>query len=287
MMETRMNVGSLHRLVLFLVIALSIVGCQSIIGPESAGETESSEAGKRPGQIRGVEGIEEIKIRYSRVRLLREVDGVKEWVNVDLSGMTKQERTFDLLSVLDGFEAFLGDATMEPGVYLKMRVRVKRAWITVNGVESRLKVKRNVIRLRETFEVGPSGLPHLPLDFNASDQVREKARGRYRYVTRFDFHTAVAPPVLQVGTITGAVVPSVYALVTLYESGSSVPVASVYADSDTEGFRFEHFPVGVYDLEASAPGYYSGWLRGLVLTAGELSEGHELLMDEMGGGEKR
>ena len=272
---------------LFLAMAVTIFGCQSLTGPESADDETLVVQEKASGWTTGVEGIEAISIVYSRVCLLREVNGARKWVNVDVSGLSREERTFDLLTVLDGFEAILGDVTVEPGVYLKMHVRVKRASITVNGKVSPLKITGNRILLKEEFEVGPSGLPALPLDFNAAEAVTVKSKGRLSYKLKAVFHLGVAPDVLQVGTISGVIIPSVYALVKVYQSGTNALVASVYADSDSNGFIFAHIPVGVYDLEASAPGYYSAWEAGVVLNAGELSDGHELVLEEEGGGEKR
>ncbi len=275
-------VGTLSRCVLLLVIITGVIGCQSVTGPESAG--------KKPFQrTRGVaqptESIEAINIVYSSIRVLREVNGVEEWVYV--GNPLKTERTFDLLTVLDGFEAILGGATMEPGSYLKMRVRVRDASITVNGEVSPLKIAGNALRINEVFEVGPSGHAILPLDFNASQAVREKARGKHRYKMRGILRLGEVPQAPQTGTISGVIVPSVYGLVNVYVSGTYDLVASAYSDPDTDEFLLAELPPGTYDLEASAPGYYSGWEMGVVLSAAEVSDGHVLQMTEIVGGEKR
>ncbi len=287
MKKSNSLVEALHRVALFAVIIPASFGCQSITGPESAGELSLSATGKYPVRMGGVEGIGAITIVYSGVQVLREVSGEEEWVDIDVGVLSEPERTFDLLSVLGGFEAILGEVTIEPGFCQKMRVRVKRASITVNGDVSPLKIRGNALRINEQFEVGPDGHPALPLDFSASEAVREKGRGKHRYMMRGIFRLGAAPPPLETGTISGVIVPAVYALVKVYVSGTNDLAASVYTDPDTNGFTLAHLMAGVYDLEASAPGYYSGWELGVALAAGELSDGHVLEMIEEVGGEKR
>lgn len=283
-MKTKLIVETLRRVALFLVIIPAIFGCQSIIGPEAEKEEPAIMAGKAPELMKGIEAI---TIVYSAVQVLREVNGVGEWVDVAVGDMSESERTFDLLTVLGGFEAILGEATIESGIYQKMRVRVERASITLNENESSLKITGNALRINEEFEVGLSGLPVLPLDFNASESVRVKAKGKYRYSMRGILRLGEAPPAPQTGTISGVVVPAISALVNAYVSGTYDLVASVGTDQNTDGFLLADLPAGSYDLEASAPGYYSGWEMGVVLAAGEVSDGHVLEMEEMVGGEKR
>ena len=81
---------------LFLAMAVTIFGCQSLTGPESADDEALVVQEKASGWTTGVEGIEAISIVYSRVCLLREVNGARKWVNVDVSGLSREERTFDL-----------------------------------------------------------------------------------------------------------------------------------------------------------------------------------------------
>ena len=115
--------------------------------------------------------------------------------------------------------------------------------------------------------------------------VREKPKGgRLREVTGV-LRPIPMPPQPTTGTITGTVVPSVLAQVGAYVSGTTALVLTVSTDPSTDGFSLANLPPGTYDLEASAPGYVSGWELGVPLAAGETSGGHVLEMTETGGGE--
>ncbi|MFH1681538.1 MAG: DUF4382 domain-containing protein [Candidatus Eisenbacteria bacterium] len=276
--------AAMGRVAHFLIITTVLFGCRSATGPETAGVVPDLAPGKAPNPAAGIEAI---TIVFSGVQVLREADGIGEWVDVAVGNLSEPERTFDLLAVLGGFEAILGEAAIEPGVYLKMRVLVERASITVGGIDWRLKIPGSALRINEEFEVGPGGLPLLPLDFDPSRAVRERLKSKHRYTLDAVLRLGEAIPAPQTGIISGVVVPSVYALVCAYVSGTYDLVASVYTDPVTDGFMLAGLPPGTYDLEASAPGYYSGWEIRVVLAAGEWSGGHVLEMTEIVGGEKR
>lgn len=276
---------TLGRVVLFLIIAVSFVGCRSITGPESPGGNPDLQMGIKVPVASNE--IESIPIVFSAVQALRESNRFAEWVSLPVGDWPVAARTFELLDVLGGLEAILGDATFEPGVYTQMRILVEDASIRVGGVLWPLKINGNALRIHEPFEVGPSGVPLLPLDFNPSKAVKEKPRAKYPYSMDGLLRLGDVPPVPETGSISGVVVPSVYALVSAYVSGTQILVASVYTDTDTDVFLLGDLDAGTYDLEASAPGFMSGWEMGVALAAGELSDGHVLELQPIGGGEKR
>jgi hypothetical protein len=283
MSKTNSIAAKLGRAVLFLVIAAAFVGCRSVAGPETAWEAADFAPGKVPEPAAGIEAI---TIVFSGVDVLRDA-GDQSWIHLPVRDHPETERTFDLLGVLGGLEAILGDATLEPGLYSKMRVLVERASITVTGTEWPLKIPGNALRINEPFEVGPSGVPRLPLDFEPAEAVKEKPKAKDRYTLSAILRLDDLPPAPQTGTIQGVVIPSIHALVCAYVSGTYDLAASVYTDPVTDGFLLADLPAGTYDLEASAPGYSSGWKMGIVLAAGEFSGGHVLELVEIVGGEKR
>ncbi|RPJ45310.1 MAG: DUF4382 domain-containing protein, partial [Candidatus Latescibacterota bacterium] len=246
MTRTKSIAALLGRVVLFSIIAGLVGGCVSSTGPESAGGAPEAAPAKGYAPARDFEAI---PIIFSGIKVLRgETNGAGEWIDLPVGHLSTADRSFDLLAVQGGLEAILGSATLEPGVYLGMRIVVESAAIVVDGVLFPLMIPGGALRILEAFEVGPSGVPSLPLDFSLQKSVMEVGKGRPRFRMHPILELDEPPPPPQTGTISGTVVPSVYALVSAYVAGTADLAASVYTDPTTDGFLLADLSPGTYDL---------------------------------------
>jgi hypothetical protein len=279
-MSIRRSAGSTaRRLALFLIVVVGVIGCLQSSGPE-------------PGTLQVVlvdaplnlPGIEAVTVTFSSILVHQSEDAEADsggWAEVVSGDLPEAERTFNLLELVDGAEALLGEVELDPGYYSQMRVVVEAASITVDGVVSELRIpsgNQTGIKLTRGFRVDSDGLTKLVLDFDAERSVKETPPGSGNYLMTPVIRLVQAE---QAGSISGTVTPSVYALITVYEAGTDDVVATTYTDPDTDGFVIQALLPGEYDIEASADGYDGGWAYGVIVTAGEESGEHVLTLTEL------
>ena len=221
----------------------------------------------------GMAGVESLEIVFDEVlvsRCAEEADSADcEWYTVLADTLPLEDRTFELLDLVNGVFATLGEVELEPGYYCQVRITLGDATLIVDGEPQELKIPsgyQSGIKLVGGFTIEPNVVTELVADFDVAVSLHEAPPGSGRYILRPTIH--IVQKTLS-GTISGTVLPSgIGAVVYALDPATSDTVTSTLPDTLTGEYMLQALLAGTYEVTASAAGYVDSTRTGIVVTAG-------------------
>lgn len=244
---------------------------------DSTGPTGSQETGTlrvllvdAPIQFQNVESLEVV---FEKVLVHRssEADTSKDgWFVVLDDTLSEEERTFDLLQLVNGVFATLGEVELEAGVYTQIRIMLEQATLIVDGAPQDLFIPSGAqtgIKLVGGFKVDPNVVTEITVDFDVARSLHEAPPGSGNFILRPTMRlvqTALS------GTISGTVIPTgIGAVIYALNPASGDTVATTLAEPATGEYVLQALLAGTYDVRADAEGYEAGTRTGITVTAGD------------------
>jgi hypothetical protein len=248
----------LHAMVPFLLGLVLLSGLAACGDDDAAGTgTLRISMIDAPGNIEGLEAIT-LVLSGVRIHASENAEGGQSggWMDVMPDSLSEAERTFDLLELVNGVEAVLGEVVLEAGQYTQIRLMIESATITISGETSPLFIPSGMqsgLKLIHPFTIRTNEVTALTLDFDAARSVYEAppASGNYR----------LKPTVRVVqnglsGSITGTVTPlAIDAMVAAIHPASGDTVTTTFVSLANGGYELGALLPGNYHVAASAPGY--------------------------------
>ena len=214
------------------------------------------------------EDLEALHIVFREVKVHAD-DEDGDWITVMSDTLPEAERTFDLLELVGGVSALMGEAELEADHYTQLRIVIEAATVTIAGETSPVKVPSGAqsgLKLIGGWDVVPGVITSLTLDFDASQSLHEAPPGSGNFMLKPTIR--LVQTVLS-GTISGTVTPmGIGAVVSAYDSVADTLVTS--ANADTAGvYMLQALLAGTYDVEATAAGYDSVRIEDVEVQAGQ------------------
>jgi len=182
-------------------------------------------------------------------------DGNAGWITVMNDTLPESARTFDLLELVGGVKALLGDFELPAGHYTQLRIIIEEATVHMAGETYPLTIPSGAqsgLKLVGGWYVPPDGETSITLDFDVNKSLIETPPGSGNFLFK---PTIRMLQTMLTGTISGTVTPSgIGAVVSAYDADADTLVTSAFVD--TAGAYVLHaLTPGEYDVEASASGY--------------------------------
>lgn len=220
-----------------------------------------------------LEGVESLEIVFDRVMVHRgicqEEDSTDGWITVLCDTLPVEQRTFDLMELVNGDFGILCEDDLEAGAYTQIRIIVESATLIVDGEPQTLFIpsgEQSGIKLVGGFKVDPGVITELTLDFDVAKSLHEAPPGSGRYILR---PTIRLTQTTLSGTISGTVLPAgIGAVIYALDPSTVDTVASTLADPVTGEYVLQALLAGIYDIRASAVGYADSTRTGIEVTAG-------------------
>ena len=95
--------------------------------------------------------------------------------------VVNESQTFDLITLQNNITELLGSVNLTEGLYTQIRLYIKEAVITIDGVEYDCKIPSNTIKLITQFQITPDNTTTLTLDFDIWESVHETSKGNYTF----------------------------------------------------------------------------------------------------------
>lgn len=180
--------------------------------------------------------VKEVEVHHSGS------DSISGW-----SSINSNPAFFDLIQLVNGASAVLGDSSLPPGDYTQIRLILNDGnYIIDNGIKHFLTIPSDIqsgIKLNHAFTIQPNTLYELILDFEVDKSIHISGNGEY-----------IMNPVIRViplilsGSISGQVIPldadaSISAIIGL-------DTVVTYADSNGF-FKLMGLPQETYSVELS------------------------------------
>ena len=220
------------------------------------------------------EDLEALEVIFSEVKVHAAADAEGEtedeqpaWITVMSDTLPEAARTFDLLDLVGGVRALIGDVELPAGHYTQLRIMIEEATITIAGQTHPLTVPSGAqsgLKLTGGWDVDPVVITSLTLDFDVSKSLIETPPGSGNF--KFKPTIRMIQTVLS-GTISGTVTPAgIGAAVSAYDAVSDTLVTSAFVD--TAGAYILHaLPAGTYALDAFAAGHNTVRIEDVVVQA--------------------
>jgi hypothetical protein len=208
------------------------------------------------------ENLEALTVIFGEVKVHASADAEGEnegaeagWITVMSDTLPETERTFDLLELVGGVSALLGDVELPAGHYTQLRILIDSATVTIDGLTVPLKIPSGAqsgLKLVGGWDIIPDVVTKLTLDFDAAKSLKETPPGS----GNFKFKPTIRMVQTDLtGSISGAVAPpGTGAVVNAYGAVSDTLVTSTYVD-DANAYVLQALPPGVYNVEAFAAGF--------------------------------
>ncbi len=226
-----------------------------------------------PAQIQNVDSL---IVVFDRVLVHRneeaDTSSADGWVTVLSDTLPAEERTFNLLELVNGVFATLGEVDLEPGIYTQIRIMLESASLVIDGESQDLFIPsgdRTGIKLVDSFTVDPAVITELTVDFDVARSLHEAPPGSGNYILR--------PTIRLVqkslsGSISGTVTPAgigsvIYAL----EPFTRDTITTTLPDSVSGAYVLQALLEGTYDIRAAAEGYQDSTVTGVMVTAGTVT----------------
>jgi hypothetical protein len=220
-----------------------------------------------------LEGVESLEIVFDRVMVHRGIcqdeDSTDGWITVLCDTLPVEQRTFDLMELVNGDFGILCEDDLEAGAYTQIRIIIESATLVVDGEPQTLFIpsgEQSGIKLVGGFKVDPGVITELTLDFDVAKSLHEAPPGSGRYILR---PTIRLVQTTLSGTISGTVLPAgIGAVIYALDPSTVDTLASTLADPITGEYVLQALLAGIYDVRASAVGYADSTRTGIAVTAG-------------------
>jgi hypothetical protein len=213
--------------------------------------------------------FKEVKVHAASEAEDDTTDGNSSWITVMSDTLPVADRTFDLLELVGGVRALIGDLELEAGHYTQLRIVIDSATATIAGQNHPVTVPSGAqsgLKLTGGWDVDPDAITSLTLDFDVNKSLIETPPGSGNFKLKPTIR--MVQTVLS-GTISGTVTPTgIGAVVSAYDAVVDTLVTSAFVD--TAGAYVLHaLLAGTYDVEASAAGYDAVRTENVDVQAGE------------------
>lgn len=267
---------SQHIIGLFLFSGM-LAGCGGGGGSTSSTPTPSTQTGTLQVSLTDAPacGFDQVNVTVSKIRVHQsssasDTDG--GWQDIALATPVK----INLLNLTNGVLQTLGNTTLPAGQYTQIRLvlvpnsasqPLNESVVPTGGTETALKTPSAIqtgIKIIRPFTVEPGTQADLVLDFNACKSIVQTGNGGYLLKP-----VVSATPLVVSGTISGYLAPAISNATVYAEQGGSVIRATI---PDSTG-KFVLYPLeqssstGNYDVVVVAPGYATGVLRAVPVSA--------------------
>ncbi len=264
------------RRIMQCIIAAGLAGFLAMSGLASCSDATDVKTGTlraflvdAPTQLEGVESLEVV---FDEVLVHRSSDAEPSdagWYTILADTLPADARTFDLLQLVNGVFATLGEVELEAGTYTQIRIMLESASLVVDGTPRNLTIPsgdQTGIKLVGNFTVDPDVITEIAVDFDVARSLHEDPPGSGDYILRPTIR--VVQTTLS-GTISGTVMPTGIgaALFALYPATGDT-VATTLADPATGAYVLSALLAGAYDVRAEAVGYEDSTRTGVSVTAG-------------------
>ncbi|HOX27053.1 MAG TPA: DUF4382 domain-containing protein [Candidatus Krumholzibacteria bacterium] len=220
-----------------------------------------------------LEDVEAVEVVFEEVRVHRSQDaegGDGGWMTVLPDTLPVEDRTFDLLQLVNGVFVTLGEVDLATGTYTQVRIMVESATITVDGVAQDLFIPsgyQSGIKLIGPFTIDPDEITDLTLDFDLAQSLHEAPPGSGNFILRPTIR--LIQTVLS-GSISGTVEPvNIGAVVYALSPATGDTMASTLPDTLTGDYRLQALLAGVYDVRADAAGHEPATRLAIEVVAGQ------------------
>jgi len=224
-----------------------------------------------PVQIQDVDSLVVVFDRVMVHRCEEEIiEGEEEWITVLPDTLPVQDRTFNLLELVNGVFATLGEVELEPGTYTQVRIMLESASLVINGEDQDLFIPSGYesgIKLVHAFKIEPDVITDLVVDFDVASSLHEAPPGSGNYILRPTIR--LVQKTLS-GTISGTVTPvGIGSVVYALEPFTMDTIATTLPDSVSGHYVLQALLESSYDVRAEAEGYQDSTITGVTVTAGE------------------
>ncbi len=258
---------------LALVLGLTAGGltaCSDSTSPEDGTGTLQVNLVDAPA---GIEAVEAFEVVFEEV-LVHQASGAEieegGWFSILPNTLPEADRTFDLLELVNGVFATLGEVELEAGTYTQIRIMLERATLTVDGMEQDLFIPsgdQTGIKLTGTINIDPNVITEITVDFDVAQSLHESPPGSGSYILRPTIR--LVQTVLS-GTISGTVTPTgIGAVLFALDPANGDTVTTTLTNGDTGEYVIQALLAGTYDVRAEAEGYEESLQTGIEVTAGE------------------
>ncbi len=222
-----------------------------------------------PTQLQAVDGLEVV---FDKVLVHRGSDADPSdggWFVVLSDTLPVEARTFDLLDLVNGVFATLGEVELETGLYTQIRIMLESATLIVDGTPQNLSIPSGAqtgIKLVGGFRVDPDVITEIAVDFDVARSLHESPPGSGDYILR---PTIRLVQTTLSGSISGTVIPTgIGAVLCALYPATGDTVATTLADPATGAYVLPALLAGTYDVSAAAVGYEESTRTGITVTAG-------------------
>lgn len=199
--------------------------------------------------------FKEVKVHAASDAEDNATDGNASWITVMSDTLPVEARTFDLLELVGGVRALIGDVELEAGHYTQLRIVIDSATVFIAGESYPVTVPSGAqsgLKLTGGWDVDPNVITSLTLDFDVNKSLIETPPGSGNFKLKPTIR--MIQTVLS-GTISGTVTPTgIGASVFAYDSVADTLVTSTFVDI-AGAYVLQAMPAGTYDVEATAAGY--------------------------------
>lgn len=261
----------LTALVLGLGLAAGgLTACSDSTSPEDGTGTLRVNLVDAPADIEAVESLE-IVFEQVLVHQAAEAEMAEAgWDTVLAADLPEADRTFDLLDLVNGVFATLGEVELEAGTYTQVRIMLESATLTVDGVEEDLFIPsgdQTGIKLTGGFSIDPNVITEITVDFDVAQSLHEAPPGSGNYILRPTIR--LVQNVLS-GTISGTVTPTgIGAVVFAMDATTNDTLTTTLVDDATGEYVIQALLEGTYDVRAEAAGYDTSRTNDVEVVAGE------------------
>jgi hypothetical protein len=268
-----------HRIMLRLVAAgLGAFSIMIMYGLMSC--SDSTNPGTETGTLRLIlvdapsrlQAVDKLEVVFDKVLVHRSSSGEASdsgWITILPDTLPVEERTFDLLQLVNGVFVTLGEVELDAGHYTQIRIMLESATLVVDGTPQNLVIPSGYqtgIKLVGDFTVKPDVITEITVDFDVAQSLHENPPGSGNYILRPTIR--LVQTVLS-GTISGVVTPmGIGAVIYALDPVAGDTVTTTIADPVTGGYVLRALLAGIYDVRAEAAGYADSTRTGISVTAG-------------------
>jgi hypothetical protein len=264
-----------------LVLILGgLVGCSDSSSPGTSTGTLRMHLVDAPAFLESIDALEVVftEVRVHRSESAEEGDG--GWITVLPDSLPVEDRTFDLLELVDGVFATLGEVELETGTYTQVRIMLESATLVIDGLPQDLFIPsgfQSGIKLVGSFTINADEITDLTVDFDVAQSLHEAPPGSGNFILR---PTIRLVQTILSGTISGTVEPvGIGAVVYALAPATGDTMASSLADPLTGGYMLQALLAGTYDVRADAAGYVAAVQAGIAVVAGQDTSGVDFTLE--------